>query len=715
MHRGSALHRAVISALHVLRRSRQYLPPPPSSPSVLPFLAATAATATVIHSDTAATELPRLDLLSTPLTPLSSPHGNLLRQIADANPSAIHTLTTLPKSTQQDLLRDGLILSLSQALHRSDQNLTVSILKLLADLAETPQNHSYFNRNLTAALQPILNKSAPSLSYFSWIPFLSSTPSPVNNDIFYHASRCISALATNSTTHTSLLAHPLLPPLIASLNHTPEDDLQKESLRYSLLAVCALSKSASEEIVKLQAHHSMIRFASNPDARLQTIAMGGLKNMASNSGKGFAVHRELVVSGVCAAIEKCLKADGITKLFAIRAWADIMATGHEKRHLIHRRMAASYSPIATLLNSKDPQVVRTVSYALRKTYAGTVESALSESLGKNIGQWVNGPVKRGDVAALNSVVSMASDAIVADAMVDTGVVEVLTRGVKHGKGEYWEKSIAALAVLSEHEKHVDTLVNRGALKAMLKRPFLDNDAEHSARFLANVARKPDFLTEIAHNASNVLLLAVSGKREEAKLQGARGLYNLALGGISKVMAVQRGALPVLIKAAKEHSGDVRRLALAAIAEMSDSYEQATKLIEAGVIDVLLAAVKDDESLSRSVSKTFGNISMVPEVHGSLATSGALEWMVSVISRIGGKWDSAETMLFCMIGVTNVVYSPGVARTKLVECDGHKVLASLTATGMSSPIILGAAKQALKNLKGEGGGLWPMETRPGAPE
>lgn len=656
--------------------------------------------------------------------------------------------------------------------------LTVNLVRILADLAKVHDVHTQFERAaVPTMLVNLLREFPPAFqqshgwwgTFITWLGYDTTSekkdsahrvdtvdtslpradtshivdyladgldlqamlPSDLAAGVSYHAVRCVANLARNSAAHHDLLEAGLLPILLAFLRGARVDHVRQnvdeqvaEVVRCGILAVAALAKSASEEVVRNGGHRRLIYFTEQgEDGVAQMYAAGGLRNLArhSHGGGGWNMHRELVVGGVAEALAKGMspEANAQTKVFCVLAFSDLMTTGHHKADIIRKRLKKAYEPFAGLVKEKNAAVAAAMHRSLMALYGErevvghiVAPEALGKLLGEESGQLVNGAVARGDVLALKAVRAMCRDGAVVQLMVDKGLLEVLVRGVNKGKGEYWEESVAALGELSNQRQLLPLIVSRGALRAVLKRPCLEHDGRWAAKFFANMARSEDHHVEIAHGALNILLRALVSKNGETRMEGARGLYNLSLGGVSRIMIGQAGALIPLVKAASL-SGDTRRFAIGALAKISESYEHSTKLVEADLLGVLLSAVKEDVGLAKDVAHCIANLTQVVEVHGSLASSGAAAWLAEMTSRNGGRGGNAPDVLhYASLGICNLAYSPGITRQVLKESGVMPVLTALSSSGMSSPHVIYSARQALHNLRGEEkAGMLPVEASP----
>lgn len=686
----------------------------------------------------------------------------------------IHNHSELLEANAVSALRDAL-----QVCEEKQQlPLRLNVVRLLADLSKQHQSHVFFARaDVIPVLDRIVAESAAAMKegWIDWLyrqfsfgpaeqkeiekdepkpaesPFLaisppgdavvdylskdiqqSSTPLDLQNGLSYHITRCVANLARDTETHQSILETSMLQNLCDMLNRfSPEtlnnDELVSETLRHTILAVSALCKSAAEPVIYSRTHRTLIAFAQCDDTIAQTYSCGGIRNLtrhehAQTNEDVARIHRELVVSKVVDALKSGMAAaSGQTKVFALLAFGDLMTTPHFKADLIRKRLEPAYQVFAGMLKDKNPAISRAVSRVLVSIFGDESNSSkaplgLAKLVAENSGQLVNGGVARGDMSALAAVRAMCNDKFVAKEMVDKGLLEVLILGVKKGNSEFLQQCTAALSSLSNWTELSNLIASRGALKAVLLRPSMEDGARYAAAFLANLAREPDMQVEVAHGGLHILLTALASKDENARREGVRGLYNLSLGGVTKVMVTQSNAMVPLIKEISRSSGETRRYAVDTLADMTSSLERATKFIEADVLGVLLKAVKDDETLSCSVARCISQLSQVAEVHGLLAKSGAVEWLLDMISRNGGRGERAgDVLLYSMIAVSNIAYSPGITRSALREHGAVALLKSLSSSGMSSPMVLMGAKQALKNIKGDSPALLPAENISPAPK
>ncbi|CAN8062195.1 unnamed protein product [Agarophyton chilense] len=688
----------------------------------------------------------------------------------------IHNHSQLLKANVVSALRDALFVCEKE--HQLP--LRLNIVRLLADLSKQHESHEFFVKaNIVSILDRIVAESAAGMreGWLDWIyrsfsfgsskeaatqpkqvgekstPFddqstpgdavidylnidlqTPSKPLDMQNGLAYNVTRCVANLARDTETHGSLLETSLLRNLCDMLRQlTPKvlekDELQSETARHIILAVSALSKSAAQPVVQSNAHKALISFAQCNDAIAQSYSCGGIRNLARHShaekDEDIAkVHRELVVANVADALGHGMKAASAqTRVFSVLAFGDLMNTPHKKADLIRRRLEPAYEAFSQLLADKNQAILRAVSRVIITIFGedgskSVVPEKLAKLVAQQCGQLVNGGVARGDRAALGAVSAMCNDEIVAKEMVGKGVLEVLVLGVKKGNTDFLQQCTKALSSLSAWSDLSQLIVSRGALSAVMRRPSLEQDARHVATFFANLARNADLQVEIAHGGIKTLLIALSSKDGDARKEAARALYNLSLGGVTKVMVAQSGALLPLVRVVSTSTGDARRYAVSVLTDISSAPARATAFAEANVIGSLLKAAADDHTLSCDVARCISQLSQVAEVHGLMVKSGAIPWLVKMISRNGGRGERAgDTLLYCMIAVNNIAFSPGITREALRESGAVPLLKSLSSSGMSSPMVLMGAKQALKNIRGEQVALLPVEsiTPQGKPE
>lgn len=694
----------------------------------------------------------------------SSGNNSLLDKVAQADPNAVQTLSRMlaDQSSHKKLLDEKVIHALLEGLLAAKKTgsparpTQLAILRMLADLAEHNSTDDQFSDPaLPNALTSILSDVVQAFSepWMHWIQrnvSFSSSPTPLEQatkrqtsqdlllfddkpasvdldaGIAFHAMRCVANIARHTHLHETILSTPLLTLLCKLLSSiytynpselsTPAASHQyTQLLCFSTMSVSALAKSAPHQVVANHAHIPIIALTiQSHDSTIQAFAAGGLRNLArhppSDLPDRWRVHREIVVSGVANALVECMQpgTPPRCKSFAIFAFTDLMTSGHHKAHIIRQRLSSVYPHFANLLKDKNPIVFRSTSKSLSAIFNDpTVEESqrmvseqLAGQLAEQGGLFMNTTFKQHDVDATKAIGAMCSMRSIAERMIDKGLLEYLKNGLSRAQGEYWEECTAIIGRLAEWSEFRTLITKSGIMRDVLRRPCLEKDGAQTALFLANMARDEGSRVDIAHNGLRILLTSGTSKNEEAVKHAIRALYNISLEGFSRVIASQNGSINPIIKAAKSSDVEARRLAIGALAEISEAFELATTLVEADIVNVLLKAAGEDEEVHRDVARCFAQMSQVTEVHGSLAQSGAAEWMANMISKNGGKAkDSAEVMQYSTIGICNLTYSPGVTRTKLTECGVLRTLSGISTAGISAPLVMHGAKQALANIRG----------------
>lgn len=691
--------------------------------------------------------------------PLRQSEPTLLEKVANADPSAVRQFSQqilsspdLSQAFDQKTLTalvDGLEATTQQSAAAGPVQL--AILRLLADASQQSIPTSFSNvnvaRTLSLVVKDLLDISAEPWAH--WIrrkiglvspeslPQLSETTSnfdllqlapqstqpDLQGGIMFHALRLAANMARHSHLHPITLESPLLSQLCQLLTHMYNyPDYIKEAsshqyvdiLRSTVLAVSALSKSDPSQVVSTSAHLPLLYYMSQrSDTVLQTYAAGGIRNLArhpiGNHKDAWNVQRQLVVANVCESLIAAMHRDASpkAKVFAILAFSDLMTSQHPKAHLIKKRLESSYQIYAEQFKDSDPIVARAACHSLL-TLLGTPSTQHTEQktpeqlisvLAEKCGPLVTAAFKKQDTLALKAVSALCQNEMIVSRLLEKGVLEYLVIELGRAKGEYWKDCIIMLKCLSEWPLQRDLISQRGALRAVMARPYLDDDGRWVAAILANMARDEDNHVAIAHGGLRVLLTAITSKNEEAIREGTRGLYNLSLGGVSKVIIEQRGALSPLIKAASSSDPETKRFAVGALAQISESLHLATTMIEADVVATLLNCAKEDSTLHKDIARCFAQLSQVTEVHGSLVKSGAVNWVAEMVERNGGRGaGSSDVMHFSMIAVCNVASSPGIARTALTDLGMIRTLTAL-ASGFTSPVVSHNAKQAMSNLRG----------------
>lgn len=693
--------------------------------------------------------------------PLQSKTPTLLERVAVADPNAVRQFSqqfqTLPdhsraldEETVTALVR-GLTATVDQL--PTSRPVQLTILRLLADASQQTTPSSFFGSGIPAALSLVL-KGVTDISAEPWthwarrrlglatseslpqapqdiqsFDLLDLTPRAVEIDldggIAYHALRLAANMSRHTFLHSEMLNSPLLTQLctlVIQLRNFPDYFQQKSShhfldiVRCTVMAVSALSKSSPQFVVSSSAHLPLIHYMSQRnDLTLQTYAAGGIRNLARHptdktQSDAWNVHRQLILSNVCDALSASLHPESSPKarVFAILAFSDLMSSQHPKAHLIRKRLEPCFSSYVERAKDSNLSVFRTFCHSLVTLFGNptttsqrtqSIPESLTARLAEDCGPLLTTAFKKGDIFALKAVNALCQNETVAQRLVDKGALEHIIKEMGRAKGEFWKESTIMLTCLSEWPQYRRLIFQRGALRAIMARPLLEDGGRWAAATLANMARDEEHLMAIAHGGLRVLLTATSSKDPGAVREGTRGLYNLTLGGVSKVFVEQGGALLPLVKAAASEDVETKRFAVGALAEISESLHLATTMIEADLAAVLLSCAKKDTFVERDVARCFAQLSQITEVHGSLVKSGVVDWVASMVERNGGRGpDNAEVMHYCTIAVCNVASSPGIARSSLTDRGMMQTLSALTS-GFHSSIIVHNAKQALGNLRG----------------
>jgi len=636
---------------------------------------------------------------------------------------------------------DGLVKALERALSDTSEigsiPLAARSLAALADLARTHPSDSRFIHSGVSSIFTRVLKQFPVVESKGWLQWLglysSSSSSSIAADlrpgIARDTLRCLANLSRDSSTHTELLksgaldaaSKVLLDVNISLLEKavSENDAIRIESMRYATCSVSALAKTAPKQVVALKVHKRLVEYCKfTEDAVIQTYATGGLRNLSRHPPPGNAedwrVHREVVVAGAPEALAVALsaKTNPQTQTFAVLALSDLISCGHHRVHLIRRYCKVAYEPLAQLAISSTSDgargvATRTALRAIHNAYNdGFYCEELTDALVPNMGQWIQGPVARGDVAAVRALASAVKEAKVARVGVEEGgILEVLHKAIQRGRGPYFDEASRCLAELAVHIPNLGRM-----LDIALKRPCPTNDGIYTAKLAANAARNEEHRPKIAHAILPFLILLAgsSTAKPEAKEEAIRALYNLSLGGPSRVMVVQADAMLPLLKVAKTTGGTA---AMGALVRISESLEYAGRLLAADIVGTLLEACEcpDLDVASREKQcipwgvRTLANIASNDTCHETfVADKRAIEWLGKILTT--GKPPDAH--YYATVAICNLAYSahskPAV-REALREVRVLEPLNAIAASSFWSPEVLHAARQAIVNLKSFGVG------------
>jgi hypothetical protein len=546
--------------------------------------------------------------------------------------------------------------------------------------------------------------------------------------MIYHATRCVANLARDAATHDWLMSSDLLTPVVAILKAVPMrrlatapsladavgDEQRADTVRFAALSVAALSKSAAGAVVAKGGHVPLIGLlGQQADTVAQTYAAGGIRNLArhveSDPDSCWLVHRALVVDGVAPALVVSLASSPSpqTQVFSALAAGDILTTRHRKASVIARRMAPTFEPFASLLASGNAAVARACHRTVDAILSAAVDedgtgvsaaglqkySDLLDALARHVGPLVRGAAAKGDPVAMGAVAALALHEAAADAIVGKGVVPVLVNALA-AKTEYSQRAMVALARLSGRPQHMTEIALRGGLRATMRRSSRAEDGRWEAALLANMARAERNRPDIGHGGLPVLMGAMHSGDAAARREGARGLFNLTIGGVSRVLSAQGGALAPLMKIA---GGDdaARAHAVGATAAISELYGFGAAIVELDGIATLLRAVEVEPSLARDVARCFAQLSNHVESHDALAKEGAAAWLVKAVSRGDA---AADTLHHAAAALCNIAYTPS-SHEALRKAGAVAALTGLSS-GIYPPHVSHCARIALQNLRGE---------------
>lgn len=560
----------------------------------------------------------------------------------------------------------------------------------------------------------------------------SGTTVDLRGGVIYHATRCAANLARDTMTHDALLSAGLLLPMVAVIDAVPVrqlrpsvsladvvgDEQRADTVRFAALAVAALAKSDAPAVVAAKGHLPLISLlGQSVDSVAQTYAAGGIRNLArhvpSDLDGTWNVHRSMVADGLAPSLSVSLAASSNpqTQVFSALAFGDIMTTRHTKAEVIAKRMRASFDSFAALLSSGNNTVARACHRAVDTVLSSEADlmgvslspvgvhkyGPLCDALEKHVGPLVRGAASKGDPVAMGAVAALALHEKTADAIVMKGVVAVLVNALL-SKGDYGERAMVALARLSGYGQHIAEIVLRGGLRATMSRSGANatTDRRWEANALANMARVEQNRADIGHGGLPILMRAVQSSDGDAQREGARGLFNLTIGGVSRVLSAQGGALGPLTKIADGPDELARQYAVGAIAAISELHGFGQSIVTENGIAVLLRAVRADKSLARDVARCFAQLSNHVESHDALAKDGAAEWLVKAISRGDA---AADTLHHAAAALCNIAYTPGAPHNAMRKAGAAAALTGLSS-GIYPPFVSQCARIALANLRQE---------------
>lgn len=560
----------------------------------------------------------------------------------------------------------------------------------------------------------------------------SATAVDLRGGVIYHATRCAANLARDTMTHGALLSAGLLLPMVAVISAVPMrqlspsasladvvgDEQRADTVRFAALAVAALAKSDASAVVAAKGHLPLIALlGQSVDSVAQTYAAGGIRNLArhvpSDLDGTWNVHRSMVADGLAPSLAVSLAASSNpqTQVFSALAFGDILTTRHAKADVIAKRMRSSFDAFAALLSSGNNSVARACHRAVDTILSSDIDlmgiallpvgvqkyGPLCDALEKHVGPLVRGAASKGDPIAMGAIAALALHEKTADAIVMKGVVAPLVSALV-SNGDYGERAMVALARLSGFGQHMAEIVLRGGLRATMARSGANatTGRRWEANALANMARAEQNRPDIGHGGLPILMRAVQSSDGDAQREGARGLFNLTIGGVSRVLSAQGGAIGPLTKIADGPDEFARQYAVGAIAAISELHGFGHSIVTENGIAVLLRAVRADKSLARDVARCFAQLSNHIESHEALAKAGAAEWLVKAVSRGDA---AADTLHHAAAALCNIAYTPGAPHDAMRKAGAAAALTGLSS-GIYPPFVSQCARIALANLREE---------------
>ena len=647
----------------------------------------------------------------------------------------------------QSLIATGALPALCSALERAlnDESevstpLVARVVAILADIARTKPLTTEFSRAAPLLVRTLVKY--PMFEVVGWSEWVASkvglsgstttkttsvnsdvTPVDLRPGIAHDTMRCIANLARDSAAHPSLLTCDALDIAVSTLKNFSvkrfmtavenHDTIVVDTMRNSALTIAALAKTAGPRVVKLGAHKLLIEYAGcEVDSVAQMYAAAGIRNLSrhppDDTKDRWRVHREVVVAGAPNALAMALKqnADAQAQMFAILSIGDLITSGHHRAHLIRRYLKPVYEPLIALAVGGNDAVARAACRVISVTFENGLQNEhLNNMLIQSVGRLVQGPVARGDVAAMRTLARIAEDPEVAMALVTGGAIETLRTAVQRGRGPYFEEATRAIAKLLIHENVRSAVAEKGALQAALKRPCVERDGFWTAMLCANAAKDEQLRPTVAHGALAVLVRTAEVRDVAVRREAVRALHNLAIGGPSRVMVAQADAASSLVSAVKCEDLITKRAAVGALAGISESFEYAPALVAAGAIDAVIKVAEEcnDDHVLRDAARLLAHLAGNEAVHPALAEQ-AVPWLGDMLKKGG------PAHYYAAIALCNITFSDGAGRAALKT---HGVTQTLNALTVSQFGMLEkqAALTALANLSGETPTMLPIEPRP----
>mmetsp|Transcript_18447 Transcript_18447/g.45403 ORF Transcript_18447/g.45403 Transcript_18447/m.45403 type:complete len:526 (+) Transcript_18447:440-2017(+) len=494
-----------------------------------------------------------------------------------------------------------------------------------------------------------------------------------------------------------------------SLVKVTEESEQTHVRQAALLSVAALAKDPAigTSVKTLQA---LILHARSADPILQWYALGGIRNACRHAQGLKQILKLAVVDVLVQSLD--LHQNPSAQIQAIGAIGDLSLGDSKMATTVRASLVqcAAYSALCGCLERSESAEVRSkVCRTLQKVVGAPVDRttplAKSQIESTGLATTVTQLLRSEAAMAVEgfqtiAVLARFSDALAAS-FVQVGAARAATRAIGTTDKMIVSSALLALSSLSERDELVPALRQNGVLAALAtlntgKRAELTGLA---IECIANFARIDEARTEIAHEgALQKILKSWDGNAEGAIAKACgRALYNLCLGGLSRVMVVQAGGVDTIVALMSSKDEQTRLYAVGAAASLSENFEFAIQVVKQGGVPALVRAANDKGVIGRYGLLALAEMTNLQETHGVLVANGAVEPMLAAAMTPSGRGGhDIEVQQHASLAVCNLACSDS-ARSVLQSIGGPAKLSALARSALAPPEIANIANVALANL------------------
>eukprot|EP00180_Rhodochaete_pulchella_P004803 Plantae.Rhodophyta-Rhodochaete_pulchella.ctg9825.p1 GENE.Plantae.Rhodophyta-Rhodochaete_pulchella.ctg9825~~Plantae.Rhodophyta-Rhodochaete_pulchella.ctg9825.p1 ORF type:complete len:718 (+),score=110.25 Plantae.Rhodophyta-Rhodochaete_pulchella.ctg9825:174-2327(+) len=523
-----------------------------------------------------------------------------------------------------------------------------------------------------------------------------------------HVVQCISNLAKNTSNHDSIAKTEILDPL--SMIVRESEDSQTRQL--SLLSLAALAKhpqlGSSADLIKL-----FVDRLADRDPTIQWYSAGALRNAFRHVSSLRFVWRYDCVPALGRILSQ--SDNNRARLQAVLVIGELVLndTKHGNRLRSVLVEQKTFALLATILaESKESdlqarvlrllgQVLGEVNLCGEKTSVAVREQLAEAKFAETTLSLIRATSNLTGEALRSCVSSLKMDSPLTRSYMHAGLDKTVLALLRTGDKVSSSLALEVLVALSDKADWHEQLHRNGSLSALISAQTsrITGAPSTAVKGLANFARHDVYRTEIAYEGGLDLVFRLSKASQDSETtrQCARAIYNLCLGGLSRVMVVQSGAIDLIVDFMNSKDDETRLCGVGAVAALADNIEFAIQVVKSGAIQPLVAASNEKGVLGRLSLLALAEISNLQESHGLLASSGAIKSLLAAAVSPGGRGgNDIEVQQYATLALCNVATSDA-ARKELHAVGAPSKLSTLARSALAPPEIANIANATMANL------------------